>query len=225
MIDKIQEDCLFEVLGLFQELGLNKHVALIGSWAEYFYDEYFEKDYYPEIATRDIDFLYRNLRVPDFKIPLISTLKDHGFIYSENPMTRVAKFYKSNIIELEFLTRVIGQDQINYDIKSLGITSEGIRDLNLLNKYCVEIQKRGISLFVPQPAAYVVHKILINNKRLKQNKADKDMRSVRNLLEQIKGNSHQRILFQQIISHLSKKERIKFDLICIQKNLDVSSLL
>lgn len=85
--------------------------------------------------------------------------------------------------------------------------------------------KKGISLFVPQPAAYVIHKILIKSKRSKQNKANKDMRSVKNLFEHIQKNSHQRLLFKKIISHLSKKERKIFDLICIQNNLDIISIL
>lgn len=29
MINEEQKDCLFQVLNLFQDLGLNKHVALI----------------------------------------------------------------------------------------------------------------------------------------------------------------------------------------------------
>jgi hypothetical protein len=225
MIDKSQEECLFEVLKLFQDLGLNKHIILIGSWVEYFYDAYFPHEFFPEIATRDIDFLYRNLRLPNHKIPLIKSLKDHGFIYDEHPLTKVARFYKSNIIELEFMTRVVGQDMINYDIRSLGIVAEGIRELNLLEKYCVEVTKREISVLIPQPAVYVVHKILIFEKRCKQGKSEKDIRSVKNILRQIMNSPSQIESLTQIVENLTKKERKMFDLNCKENNIDLSIYL
>ena len=58
MVDQKQKDSLFKVLELFQELGISKHVVLIGSWAEYFYDEFFSQDYFPNIATKDIDLAH-----------------------------------------------------------------------------------------------------------------------------------------------------------------------
>lgn len=224
MIEENQKESFIEVLELFEELGLTKHVVLIGSWAEYFFDEFFSEDYYHDIATKDIDFLYRNLRLPDRTIPLISTLKEHGFIYDENPMTKVAKFYKSNIMELEFLTRVVGPDQMYYDIKSLGITTEGIRELNMLHKFSIEIKRDKYSVFVPEPAAYVVHKILINEKRVKVGKSEKDMRSVKNLLIQIAKHKDQRNLLIEIISNLTKKEKGIFDRVCRLNSIDLSFL-
>lgn len=224
MIDKTQIEILYEVLYLFQKLGLNRHIALIGSWVEFFYDEFFKDDYYPEIATRDIDFLYRNLRIPDYEIPLVESLKEYGFIYDEHPLSKTARFYKEGIVELEFMTRVIGQDHINYEIESIGIIAEGLRDLNLLDKHCVEIHRNGFSVFIPQPAAYVVHKILINEKRMKQNKNEKDMRSIKNLLGLIKRNDQQKLLLKSIIQSLTVKEKNQFNKSCTVNKIDLNDL-
>lgn len=225
MINKTQQKNLLDVLTLFQQLGLNRHVVLIGSWVEYFYVDLFDGDYHPDIATRDIDFLYRNLRLPTHKIPLIKALKEHGFIYDENPLTKVARFYKENILELEFMTRVVGPDQINYHIESLDITVEGIRELNLLGKHCVEVNRDGLVIIVPQPASYAIHKILINEKRVKQNKAAKDMRSVKNILSQIKNNPTQKALFNTIIRGLSKKEKVIFERVCRSNHIDLNEIV
>lgn len=224
MVDQSQRESLIEVLELFNELGLTKYVLLIGSWAEYFYDEFFSREYYPDIATKDVDFLYRNLRLPDTKIPLISSLRNYGFIYDENPMTKVAKFYKENIMELEFLTRVVGLDQMYYEIESIGITAEGIRELNLLHKYCIEIKRDNYSVVVPEPAAYVVHKILINEKRAKTGKSKKDLRSMQNILNHIINHSEQKKLMIEIISNLSKKEMVIFNRVCRHSNINLDFL-
>ena len=80
-----QETLFWETLKIFNEIGLSAHVMLIGSWTEYFYKDIFKSSYRPEIRTRDIDFMYRNISIPDEKIPLISALTQHGYLYTEDP--------------------------------------------------------------------------------------------------------------------------------------------
>lgn len=193
---------------------MTKHIVLIGSWVEYFYDEYFSDDYYPNIVTRDVDFLYRNIRLPNHKIQLIAALRNHGFVYDENPMTKVARFFRRDEIEIEFITRVIGQDQMYYFIESLGIVAEGLREVNLLQKYSTSINRSGVIVNVPEPAAYVIHKILINKKRMKVGKAEKDMRSIKDLINHIMNHPSQRALFVQITQELTKKELTVFKRVC-----------
>jgi hypothetical protein len=221
-VEQNQKECLVEVLILFEKLGLSKHLILIGSWVEYFYDEFFQDDYYPNIATRDIDLLYRNIRIPNHKVALITALKELGFIYDENPLNKVARFYKSNIVELEFLTRIVGQDQMYYEIASIGITAEGLRDLSLLEKFSVKINRKNFSVVVPEPAAYVIHKILINERRLKNGKSEKDMRSIKEILYHIQRHPGQRILFSQIVRDMTKKERTIFIRVCKTNGIDLS---
>lgn len=89
-----QEKILWDTIRIFNAIGLAEHVILIRSWAEYFYTDIFTSGFTPEIKTRDVDFMYRNINIPKEKIPLISSLRKIGFIYNEDPLTGVAKFYK-----------------------------------------------------------------------------------------------------------------------------------
>jgi len=123
------------------------------------------------------------------------------------------------------MTRIVGPDQMHYRIDSLGITAEGIRELDLLNKYCIEIQRDGFNVLVPEPAAYVIHKILINEKRSKFGKAEKDMRSVKGVLKQIEKHSTQYSLFLKIISNLTKKERVVFNRVCLKNSIMIDSTI
>ena len=184
----------------------------------------FADDYYPNIATRDIDLLYRNIRLPNYKIPLISALKKLGFIYDENPMTKVARFYKGSTLELEFLVRVVGQDQMYYRIESLGITAEGLREVSLLEKHSVEISRDGFKVLIPEPAAYVIHKILINDKRKKGGKSEKDMRSIKDLMIQIENHPKQKALFIEIAKSLSKRELTVFRRVCQNNSINITFL-
>ena len=108
-MDQRQEQVFWETLKIFNEIGLSQHVMLIGSWAEYFYTDIFKTGFQPEIRTRDIDFMYRNISIPDEKIPLIAALTHNGYLYTEDPYSGVAKFCKEDLLELEFLTRVKGK--------------------------------------------------------------------------------------------------------------------
>ena len=43
-MDQKQEELFWETLKIFNEIGLSAHVMLIGSWAEYFYEDMFKTD-------------------------------------------------------------------------------------------------------------------------------------------------------------------------------------
>lgn len=103
---KEQENAFWQTIKVFNEIGLLQHVMVIGSWAEYLYPSLFETDFVPNLKTRDVDFFYRNINIPKEKIPLIEKLKEIGYVYDE--VDGISRFYKEDLLELEFLTRVLG---------------------------------------------------------------------------------------------------------------------
>jgi len=87
--------------------------------------------------------MYRNISIPDEKIPLIAALTQNGYLYTEAPYSGVAKFYKEDLLELEFLTRVQGSGKESvYPIRSLDIKSEGLPGDKHTSRYCIGIQKK-----------------------------------------------------------------------------------
>ena len=149
-VDKKQEELFWQTLKIFNEIGLAQHVMLIGSWAEYFYQDMFQTGFRPDIRTRDIDFMYRNINLPKEKIPLISSLVESGYLYAEDPYSGVARFYKENLLELEFLTRVQGSGKESvYAIRSLDIKSEGLREINILADFAMEYRKNDLLIILP----------------------------------------------------------------------------
>lgn len=162
-MDTTQEKAFWDCIKVFDELDLLHHVMVIGSWAEYLYPPLFSTDFSPNIRTRDVDFFYTNINLPKEKIPLISKLKEHGFLYSQDYITNVGKFYKEDLLEVEFLTKVLGSgNKSSYSIHALGIESEGLREINILADYACEVKSKGYTIYVPEPAVYVIQKILNN---------------------------------------------------------------
>jgi hypothetical protein len=69
-------------------------------------------------------------------------------------------------LEIQFLTPALGRGKDSpYSIKQLGINAEGLRYLTLLQNYCFEIKHEGITLWLPEPEAFVLQKILASQER------------------------------------------------------------
>ncbi len=206
-MEKRQEDAFWETIKALDELNILQHVMVIGSWAEYLFPPLFDTVFIPNIRTRDVDFFYRNINIPNEKVPLISKMKEYGFVYSEDPYSEVSKFYKEDLLELEFLTRVMGSGAKNpYHIRSLGIKSEGLRVINILADYACEIEQNGYKLIVPEPAVYVIQKILTNPTRVPSSKKQKDIMAVEEILVHIKQSEYHMDKLKEVYNNLSKKQ-------------------
>ena len=205
-----QKNVFWEVIEIFEKEDLLSHVMLIGSWAEYLYSFYFKSDFKPSLRTTDADFLFKNLQIPKRKIPLSEALGEKGFSYVESRMTGVGKFVKEGFLEIEFLVRVLGSGERRYEkIPSIGVTAVGLREVNILSKYPLQLECREYIITVPEPEAYVIHKLIINPKRQTADKKEKDIRSVESLLRHVNKNK-----LHEIFDDLSKKEKKIVETVC-----------
>ena len=205
-MDSKQEKVFWETINTFDNEGLLKHVMIIGSWAEYIYSYYFSSDFIPNLRTTDLDFLYKNIRQPQHKINIISKLSQSGFVYKEDFLTGVGKFFKEGVLEIEFLTRSIGRGNDTVNIKSIGINAESLREVNMLADYPLELECGEHIVTVPEPAAYILQKLYINPKR-KEDKQKKDIRAIRELLAHIKSNEYENARLEFILGGLHKKHK------------------
>lgn len=222
---KTQENAFWQTIDVLNELKLLGNIMIIGSWAEYLFPPLFTTDFYPNIRTRDVDFFYRNINLPKEKIPLIQKLKEIGYVYDE--VGGISRFYKEDTLELEFLTRVLGSGtEGRTEIKPLGIKSEGLRVINILSDFALQIERTGTNgktyqLLVPEPAVYVVQKILTNPTREPPEKKAKDIDSVKELLYHIKKSEYHSAKLKEIYSTLSKKQIKILELVCKENNIEL----
>jgi hypothetical protein len=220
---KAQEEAFWQTIKAFNEIGLLQHVMIIESWAEYLYPSLFETDFIPNLKTRDVDFFYRNINIPKEKINVIQKLKEIGYIYDE--VDGISRFYKGDLLELEFLTRILGAGtEGRMEIKPLGITSEGLRIINILSDYAREVEKQGTdgkiyTITVPEPSAYVIQKILTNPVREPAEKKAKDIAAVKELLYHIEKSTEHKIKLKEVYLKLSAKQLKTVKQVCAENQI------
>lgn len=222
LMNKEQQQAFWDTIKTLHELDILPYIMLIGSWAESLYPYLFDSEFEPNIRTRDIDFFYRNLKLPDKPVKFVEAMKQNGFLYQVDTISEVARFYKEDLLEIEFLTKVIGSgSQSVYLIKGLGIKAEGLRIINMLDDYATEVMRNGYKITVPLPAAYVVQKLLANPTRVPASKKAKDIASVLNLLDHIKASEKHRRDLELVLSGLTEKQRAVLDKVVKENNIDL----
>ncbi len=222
VMDARQEGAFWETIKIFDDKGLLPYIMLVGSWAEYIYSYYFKTGFMPNLRTRDIDFLYENIHRPRNKINITNALIENGYSYVVHPTSGVGKFIKEDLLELEFLTRTVGSGtQHVYEIPSIGIKAEGLRIINMLSDYPLKLDCGGFIVTVPEPAAYVLQKLLANPTRIPQYKKEKDIDAVRALLIHIKQSEYDSVRIEAILNKLTLKSRRTVEFVCKEQYIEL----
>ena len=168
-----QKKQLLKLLKTFSDNGFSEHLILIGSWAEYMYmASGILPDYEAVIRTLDVDFLVKNLRKPNPPMSILGLAKDEGFFVEEDCLTGVTRLLTVDGFEVEFLIAQKGKGEQPALKTNLGITAQALRHLELLNSNTITIEYMGINVIVPEPEAFVLHKMIINSER--KDKMEKD---------------------------------------------------
>lgn len=208
-----QQKIFWETIKIFSESGVLPYIILIGSWVEYVYEMSYFKDFKSNLKTMDIDFLIKNIRMPRERINVREILEEQEYVASTDAFNGITKFFKNGEIEVEFIVKEMGKGQIEpYDVQSLGIKAEGLRNMDILSDNAEELYINGYYINVPIPQAYILHKMVISEKRGK--KKDKDLQSVMAVLEEIQKSEPETDKFKLVYNKLSQKQRQKVDDFC-----------
>lgn len=209
---------LDNLIKIINDSNLDKDFMLIGSWCEYFYQEYFD-NYRSQMKTTDFDFYIKNKHISSEKINISSSFAKYGFERFDDYMTEKTVFKKDDNI-VEFLTGIDRNKKDIYSIEKLGIKAESLTRLDIFDKNHLDAEYKGMNIKIPSPAAYVIHKLIINNDR-KNEKSKKDLISIKGLLLRIKQSpddfKNLEIIYKSDI--VGRKGRNKIDVICQNNNI------
>lgn len=183
---KNQYELCLEVLRRFNKAGILDSLIIIGSWCVYFYKEYFPGgDYLSTIRTRDMDLLIP--LPPRFhkKVDIPEMLKDLGFITDFKGEKGYMKLDHPELI-VEFLVpeRGRGEDK-PYKLPSLGVNAQALRFLDILADNLIKIKVEGMEIRIPHPAAFALHKLIVQKRRSKSDKSEKDRKQAVMILEHL----------------------------------------
>lgn len=204
-----RSDIFLSLLEVFSELGLLQDLILVGSWTHLFFREYLgDPKAVPAIKTTDVDFLVTPPKKDRKKVDIPAAIKKLGFLEHHDFVNGTAKYVHSEL-DLEFLADRIGKGEVNvYDVKPLGIKAQTIRYLSMLQSHAIEVPYRSYSVRVPEPAAYALHKLLINHQRSEKKKT-KDMDTVRAISEELLKRKQERQRLTQVFGGLPEKWKRK----------------
>ncbi|MBA3051738.1 MAG: GSU2403 family nucleotidyltransferase fold protein [Candidatus Omnitrophota bacterium] len=215
-----KNDLFLATLIALHEKGVLRDIILVGSWCQHFYKGYFNNaPEIPVVRTLDIDFLVPNPPGIKKDVNIPDILDGLGFMPSHNYMTGYTKYVHPEL-ELEFLTPDLGRGKgmLPYEIDKLHISAQGLRFLNLLQADTMKIKYKHITVRLPEPAAYVLHKFIIQERRLNKEKQKRDLLAAKGIGEFLLRDASQRKKISKIFNSQPKKWQSK-----IMKNLKAHS--
>lgn len=187
---------IFEkVISFLEQHNLQDKIMIAGSWAYYIYKNYYFKSELSPVALRTMDI---DLYIPhDFKkklhqhppLDMKTEMEKLGFKEkkAQSPQGIYTQFYHQDF-KLEFITEQTNNTSYGKGVLvyGLGITVNPIKNLEMINFPMPVKISDTLTLFVPEPEYFALHKIYIAEKRTYEPKKQKDWSQAIDLLSLLK---------------------------------------
>ncbi len=205
MPEGAQADIFVQLLREFQKNGILDDVMLIGSWCLSVYRSALRgAQGLPAIRTLDADFLIPNQRAlrQDLDVPIL--LKELGFVPTPYHMSGWV-VYDHPELRVEFLVPEQGAGRGSaHSIKKLHVTAQGLRYLNLLADHPRKLTYAGLSICVPEPAAFALQKLIVSQRRSDPVKRQRDVDTAIAVLDYVLSNSRELRALREILRRSPK---------------------
>ncbi len=183
-MEKNQYKLCVEVLSRLHAVGTLNDLVLIGSWCVPFYENYFSGiEYKKGIKTRDIDFLIPSPKNIKIKVDIPELLKDLGFVIGFKGQKGYIRLEHPQLV-VEFLVPEKGKGLDKpYPLPQLGVNAVSLRFLTFLAESTIRAEVGHFSIVLPHPVHFALHKLIISERRLKEDKAAKDKSTAIDILK------------------------------------------
>lgn len=183
-MEKSQYELCLHVLRRLDKAGVLKHIILVGSWCTLFYKSYFAgAEYAPVLKTRDLDLLIPQPSAIKPKTDVTELLKDLGFVVGFTGSRGYIRLEHPQLI-VEFLVIERGRPTDKpHPLPQLGVNAQALRFLELLVRDTITAEVDDLSVMLPHPANFALHKLLILRRRSKPEKMQKDRDAAMRILQ------------------------------------------
>lgn len=202
---ELQQKEFLEFIKLLNDNDLLSEVVVVGSWVEYIYEQSgLLKGFDANLRTLDIDFLVKNLRLPNPPASITRLADGAGYDINHDILYGTTKIVTPNRLEIEFLINQKGSGTQRVMQTNLGVNAQALRHMDITLRNTVTIDFLTMQVTIPKPEAYVIHKIVINHDR--KEKQEKDRRAIYRIAPYLDKD-----VFQEVYEGLFKKEKKTVD--------------
>ena len=183
-MEKSQYGLCVEVLRRLDNAGVLKDVVLVGSWCTLFYKDFFgTTQYRASLKTRDMDLLIPEPSTIEAQADVAELLKDLGFVVGFTGSEGYIRLEHPELI-VEFLVPERGRGSKKpYRLPQLGLNAQPLRFLEFLAQDTITADVEGVSVRLPQPANFALHKLVVLSRRAGRAKQAKDKEAAMKVLE------------------------------------------
>ena len=181
---KSQYELCVEVLRRLDKAGVLKDVILIGSWCTLFYRDFFgQSRYMASLRTRDMDLLIPKPSAIKAEVDVAELLKDIGFVVGFTGSEGYIRMEHPELI-VEFLVPERGRASDKpYPLPKLGLNAQALRFLDFLAQDTITTNVEEVSVRMPHPANFALHKLVVLSRRTGHAKQAKDKEAAMRVLE------------------------------------------
>ncbi len=194
-MEKKQYELCVDILKKLNKAGVLNDIVFIGSWCLPFYKNYFAgTKFMPTIRTRDIDILVPEPHRIRCQTDIPEILKDLGFVVGFMGDKGYIKLEHPDLI-VEFLVPEKGKGiDKPYPLPRLGVNATTLRFLTFLSDNVIKVEIEGLTINVPHPANFALHKLIIFQRRNKPDKIAKDKEAAVRILKALIEKGESRVI-------------------------------
>jgi len=198
-------ELLYSVLSSLHNAGVLKDCILIGSWCQDFYRHIFGNPFQiPAATTTDADLLIPKRLKFNKAVNITEIMEKNGFKKEIDYMSQLVKFIHEDF-KFEFLTEAGAKSEENvFRFKNFNLSAQELHFMNIPLSYNFIIKFRDISIRIPEPEAFALHKLIVSQRRKNPVKKEKDIATARGLFEYFTTKKEHIIRLKQIYSEFPK---------------------
>jgi len=176
---------LYSVLSILNQSGILSECVLVGSWCQDLYRGMYNNPFeIPAATTTDADFFIpKKMKHFEPQVDITSILENNGFslIFDRSGFIK----FKNEYIDVEFHTEPGNKSEENiFEFKNLKLKAGELRFMEIPLRYNFIYKFFDLSIKIPEPEAYTLHKLIISQRRKnQQDKKEKDIEAVRGMFE------------------------------------------
>lgn len=213
-------ELLYSVLSALHKAGVLCDCILIGSWCQDFYRHMFGNPFQiPAATTTDADLLVPKKMKFKPPVDITAIMKENGFKTEFGLDSKLIKFIHEDF-KFEFLTEAGAKSEENVHIfKNLNLAAQELHFMNIPLSYNFVMNFRDITIRIPEPEAFALHKLIVSQRRHNPLKKEKDIATARGLFEYFTTREQHKKRLHQIFNEFSNGWQKK--IIEALKNTDI----